>query len=232
MRLDRSDRTFDGFSAEMFGGVAIAVGRVGSLTASSITVDGRSFIIGDGTRIPSEIQVGGFVVIRGEPSDGEVVAKHVDRLGIRRQTQGSFRVQGDVERLTDSSITVGGEEIAVTDSTRTPADLEVGDQVTVIGTTRRDGERVARAVLRSRIGKESGDSIDDDRFRVRGEVESVILGSGYLKLDLGDREVRIAPLEVDRYTQNGTPGKGTFVIVSGIVAGNGDLLATSLTVRK
>lgn len=153
-----------------------------------------------------------------------------------RSFSGSFRVYGEVERITDSSITVGGEEIALTEATQIPDDLEVGDTVTVIGSLREggDGERVAQAVHRGRAANrpsaDFGKFIDDERFRLSGEVESVILGSGYIKLDLGDHVVRIAPHEVDRYTQNGQPVAGALVIVSGTVAENGDLLTRSVIV--
>lgn len=153
-----------------------------------------------------------------------------------RSFSGSFGVYGEVERITDSSITVGGEEIAFTEDTRMPDDLEVGDIVTVIGSLREggDGERVAQAVHRGRLVERPraafGNLVDDERFRLSGEVESVILGSGYVKLDLGDHVVRIAPHEVDHYMQNGQPVVGALVIVSGTVAENGDLLARSVTV--
>ena len=117
-----------------------------------------------------------------------------------------------------------------------PGDLEVGDSVTVIGSLREggDGERIAQAVHRGqfvdRPRADFGKFVDDDQFRLSGEVESVILGSGYVKLDLGDHVVRIAPHEVDHYTQNGQPVAGALVIVSGTVAENGDLLARSVTV--
>ena len=154
----------------------------------------------------------------------------------RQSFSGSFRVYGEVERITDSSITVGGEEIALTGATEIPDDLEVGDSVTVIGSLRQDGngERVAQAVHRGglahRPSADFGRFVGDEQFRLSGEVESVILGSGYVKLDLGDHVVRIAPHEVDHYTQNGQPVAGALVIVSGAVAENGDLLARSVTV--
>ena len=153
-----------------------------------------------------------------------------------RSFSGSFRVYGEVERITDSSITVGGEEIALTEATEMPDGLEVGDTVTVIGSLREggDGERIAQAVHRGRLVDRPsagfGKFVDDERFRLSGEVESVILGTGYVKLDLGDHVVRIAPHEVDRYTQNGQPVAGALVVVSGTVAKNGDLLARSVIV--
>ena len=256
---------FDGFSVGTFDRIAIAFGPVASVTDSSITVDGKTFGIDDQTRIPSELEAGDVVLVRGAWVDGGLVARHVSGLGFREQVResfprrsfpsvslpweslprgsfpresfsGSFRVYGEVERITGSSITVGGEEITLTESTQIPDDLQVGDAVTVIGSLREgeDGERVARSVHRGRFvdrpGAAFGDFVDDERFRLSGEVESVILGAGYVKLDLGDRVVRIAPHEVDRYTQNGQPAQGEFVIVSGVDAENGDLLATSVRV--
>ena len=246
---------FDGFSVGTFDRIAIALGPVESVTDSSITVDGKIFSIDDQIRIPSELEAGDVVLVRGAWIDGELVARHVSSLAFREQVResfprrsfpwdsfpwdsfsGSFRVYGEVERITGSSITVGGEEITLTESTQIPDDLEVGDSVTVVGSLRdgEDGERVARSVHRGRfVDRPSAafdNFVDDERFRLSGEVESVILGPGYVKLDLGDRVVRIAPHQVDRYTQNGQPAQGEFVIVSGIVAENGDLLATSVRV--
>ena len=258
---------FDGFSSERFGRIAIALGPVESVTDSSITVDGKTFTIDDRTRIPSDLEAGDMVLVRGEWVDGEPAARHVASLGFQEQFResfprrafpwgslprdsfprewdsfpwesfsGSFRVHGEVERITDSSITVGGEDIALTESTRLPDDLEVGDTVTVVGSMREggDGEWVAQAVHRGRLVARPSAAfenfVDDERFRLSGEVESVILGPGYAKLDLGDRVLRIAPHQVDRYTQNGLPVEGAFVIVSGVVAENGDLLATSVRV--
>ena len=66
VRLDRGDRPFDRFSAETIDGMAIAVGRVESITDSSITVDGRSFTIDDRTSIPPELESGDFVVANGD----------------------------------------------------------------------------------------------------------------------------------------------------------------------
>ena len=262
----------DRFSTGTLQRIAIAVGPVGSVTDSSITVDGKTFSIDDRTRIPSDLGAGDIVLVRGEWADGELVARDVTSLGLPEQFReafpqrafpwdtfdrewgsfprklfpqgsipwrsfsGSFRVYGEVERITDSSITVSGEEIALTEATKMPADLEVGDSVTVIGSLREggDGERIAQAVHRGQLvdrpWADFGKFVDDDQFRLSGEVESVILGSGYVKLDLGDQVVRIAPHEVDHYTQNGQPVAGALVIVSGTVAENGDLLARSLTV--
>ena len=256
---------FDGFSTETFDRIAIALGPVESVTDSYITVDGKTFSIDDRTRIPSELEAGDMVLVRGEWVDGELAARRVTGLGFQEQFResfprrpfpwdslpweafprgsfpwesfsGSFRVYGEVERITDSSITVGGEEITLTESTQIPDALEVGDNVTVVGSLREggDGERVAQFVYQGRLIRRPDAAfdnfVDDERFRLSGEVESVILGPGYVKLDLGDRVVRIAPREVDRYTQHGLPAPGEFVIVSGVVAENGDLLATSVRV--
>ena len=263
---------FDGFSTGTLQRIAIAVGPVGSVTDSSITVDGKTFSIDDRTRIPSDLEAGDIVLVRGEWADGEPVARDVTSLGLPEQFReafpqrafpwdtferewdsfrwelfpqgsipwspfsGSFRIHGEVERITDSSITVGGEEIALTEATKMPGDLKVGDSVTVIGSLREggDGERIAQAVHRGQLvdgpRADLGEFVDDERFRLSGEVESVTLGSGYVKLDLGDHVVRIAPHEVDYYTQKGQPVAGALVIVSGAVAENGDLLASSVIV--
>ena len=251
---------FNGFSTAALQRMAIALGPVESVTDSSITVDGKTFGIDDRTRIPSDLEAGDLVLVRGEWVDGEPVARSITSLGFQEQFReafprrsfprelfpqgsfpwrffsGSFRVYGEVERITDSSITVGGEEIALTEATEIPDGLEVGDTVTVIGSLREggDGERIAKEVRRGRFVNRPnaalGNFVDDERFRLSGEVESVTLGSGYVKLEMGEHVVRIAPHEVGRYTQNGQPVAGAFVIASGEVAENGDLLAESVWV--
>ncbi len=230
-RFENRGRPIDRVRRGTLAGRAIAVGDVSAVSAFSITVGEKTFVVTDETQIPDDLEVGDFVVVRGKSTDGELVASRVHRPGILRGLRGAFRIRGTVEELTYSSIKVAGEDARLIPSTHRPDDLAVGDEVAVVGTVDGDGDRIARAVLSKRTRETSGFRITDERFQGGGEVKSVVVGPGYVKLEFEEQVVRIAPLQVESYEQRGELRAGSVARVRGTVTSGGELLATFVSVR-
>lgn len=172
--------------------------------------------------------------IKREKADGDLAAGEKRRSGPDSRMMKSFRMSGEVEELTATLIKVNGEIATITDSTRMPDDLAVGETVAVQGVINQEGERFARAIHRDddEEHRQPSFQLENGRFQVRGEVESIATGPGYVAIVIGGRTFRIAPLEVETYVQHGVPATGQFVAIKGIEKSDGNLLATSLKIKN
>lgn len=209
-----------------------AVGAISALSESSITVDEHTFALVDDTKKPDDLAVGDLVQVRGELKDGKLVAREIRRINADIRRMKAFRLTGEVQALSETSITVNGETAGITESTRAPEDLAVGDTVTVAGVINPEGERTARTIVRDEDERSTRFEVKDGKFVARGEVQSIATGNGLVDIGLNDKTVRIAPLEVEAYSQRGTPTRGAFVQIHGIARSDGTFLATSVRVQS
>ena len=65
-RFENRGRPIDRVRRGTLAGRAIAVGDVSAVSAFSITVGEKTFVVTDETQIPDDLEVGDFVVVRGE----------------------------------------------------------------------------------------------------------------------------------------------------------------------
>lgn len=209
-----------------------AVGALSALSETSITVDGQTFALVDDTKKPDGLAVGDMVQVRGALEDGKLVARDIRRINADLRRMKSFRLHGTVEALTDISITVNGETATIESSSRKPNGLAVGDTVTVVGVINAAGERIARAIVKDESDQSNFFEVKDGRFQARGEIQSVSPGNGFVDVGIHDKTVRIAPLEVETYSQGGTPAKGKFAQIHGIARSDGTFLATWVRVKS
>jgi hypothetical protein len=89
------------------------------------------------------------------------------------------KLKGDIEAISDTSITVDGQTFVITDATKfrsrgnsgAAADFEVGDEVQVTSFTNNLGEQVAVEIKLKK--NHSGGGEDDDEIEIEGEIEAL-----------------------------------------------------------
>lgn len=224
-------------------------GPIKALGDSTITVGGRTWVIIEETRITDEddaslaladLQVDDFVEVEGIERSGTLLAKKVKRKvhdGFDDDQPGAeIEVEGLIEALGDSTITVLGQTWEVVPETRIQTDdgaqlafgeLLVDDYVEVEGYERPDGSRVAKKVKRKQE-----DALSDDNGReeieVKGTVDAVTESSltvagvtfrvvSQTEMERDDGELVLSDIEV-----------GDYLEVEGYRDEGGEIIATKI----
>jgi uncharacterized protein DUF5666 len=151
-------------SAAESGGLRDFFGSIDGLTATSLVVDGQTFLVDGDTHVFRQgvevgyglLGVGNLVLVKARlNSRGQLVAREIK---LRVDAAPDVKVSGRVERMDPPDLVVAGRLVHTNSATaylgvgdpRALADVQVGNQVTVTGPEGDD-----RSVLASKIRVES-----------------------------------------------------------------------------
>ena len=209
-------------------------GLITELTDDGLTVGGFFFLVTEATEIESDdeeigfedLEVGMFAEVEGFANDaGELIAEEIEVDGEDDGDDSDIEVEGTIDALGESTVTVGSYTFLVTEGTEiegeddtvlTFADLDVGQFVEVEGAYGDDGTLVAIEI--------EVEDFDDGEIEVEGAIESLgdasltVLGLTFAVTDAtvvegdDDQPILFSDLAVGMYVEvHGIDIDGTLV---------------------
>ena len=125
----------------------VLAGIVSTFTSTTLTVNGKTVEISAETTVHGELTVGNFVIAKvSRADDGTLTAEYIRVIAAPSHQNKHVKARGEVEAVSDSSITVGGIAFVITDTTRIKArsEITVGVTAAVRGYTSTEGIVIAK----------------------------------------------------------------------------------------
>jgi len=123
------------------------VGTVSEISDGQWTVNNQPITITDSTQIQSNIQVGDTVRVKAEVSnDGTLVAISIRKVSPEAMPH-KITFTGTVEAQNDTQWTISGRTVEVNQNTKIHGNIQVGDQVLVVGTAENNNQVVVAMVI-------------------------------------------------------------------------------------
>jgi len=147
---------------------------------TSIVIDGQEVLIDENTEIESTLAVGALVEVEYEvQDDGSLLAVEIEVEENEEDIEDGeeIELEGAIEDLTDTSITVAGQTFITTKDTEIEGVLALG-AIVEIEYEEIDGSLIALEVeVEDREGDQESDTDEDadEDFELEGTIESLVL---------------------------------------------------------